>query len=274
MRVMAVTLTFNAPEALEDCLARVREQLGVEDRLLVVDNASTPPASIGIRQNGEELVRLEENLGPAGGYARAVELFLQSDAEYIWFVDDDVNVPPGALDRLVARSLKEGSTTAVWPLLRRPDGSIVRWPTWCGPLLPRQLVCTLGLPREDFFWWAEDSEYLQWRLMRLGGSRAFAEDVTIDHVEVRRGKHKPTWKFYYETRNIVFYRFHLQIARGGWPKRRMARRAVTAVAKAAARVVRDEPEKTRKLVAIGRGVLDGALGRLGRRADIGPWVDS
>jgi GT2 family glycosyltransferase len=103
-RVTIVTVTYGrrAP-ILEKTLAACLAQ-GV-GQLVVVDNASQGAVAAALDPHmGRclEIVRLETNLGSAGGYATGIEHALAAGAEYIWLLDDD-NVPePGCLEELLA----------------------------------------------------------------------------------------------------------------------------------------------------------------------------
>jgi hypothetical protein len=82
---------------------------------------------------------------------------------------------------------------------------------------------------------------------------------------------KPAWKYYYESRNQVYHRLH--VTRPG-PERPVprhltvrvrARRAGRSVTRLAAGAVWHERHgRLRKLLMVGRGMVDGLLGRLGR----------
>ncbi len=271
VRVLAVVLTFNAPEALSRCARALLRELGEDDAVLVVDNDSNVPASeiLGTGWPVHHL-RLPDNVGPAGGYARGLERFLSSGARFVWLIDDDMVLPEGSLDALLRRLEREPSMNGVWPMVRRPNGAIVAWPCWGGALFRREAISTLGLPRADFFWWAEDTEYLQVRLRQHGGRSVFDPDVIIDHGEVRRSTSKPAWKFYYEVRNVIFLRWYLQTLGSGWSRPRMIRRMVGAIAKQTARAMFREDDKLSKIEAIARGILDGFAGNLGIRDDYRP----
>src|SRR5690606_10035902 len=87
----------------------LREQsAAAELRVLVVDNASTPPlAPAADRLRGEaagvELLRLEANVGGSGGFnAGMAQILRDSWAELVWLLDSDARLDPGALTGLLA----------------------------------------------------------------------------------------------------------------------------------------------------------------------------
>lgn len=103
-RVVVVTVTYgHRTSILERTLAACAAQ-GVR-RIFVVDNASPGGIKAAIPSESStqiEWVRMERNLGSAGGYAGGIERALASGAEYIWLLDDD-NIPQaGCLEELLA----------------------------------------------------------------------------------------------------------------------------------------------------------------------------
>ena len=80
--VLALVLTHNAPDVLRTCVSRVLDQMEPGDKLVVIDNASEPAAAATVASLGPshrvEVLRLERNLGPAGGYARGLRRFLET----------------------------------------------------------------------------------------------------------------------------------------------------------------------------------------------------
>ena len=69
----------------------------------------------------------------------------------------------------------------VFPRSRQPDGSLDVWPSWCGFVLSREIVLSVGLPMGELFWWAEDTEYLQWRIPDAGYQRQVVDGAIVAH---------------------------------------------------------------------------------------------
>ncbi len=269
--VLALVLTHNAPDVLRMCVTRVLDQMEPGDQLMVIDNASEPAAAATIASLGlshrVDILRLERNLGPAGGYARGIRRFLETDHPLVWIVDDDMLPGPGTLAHLRRTCLMEADPVIVFPRVRDHKGKPFDVPAWCGVLIHRRIVEDVGVPREEYFWWAEDTEYLQWRIPRAGYRTLRSEQATVIHEAVRRGPTKPAWKFYYETRNFVHYRLHVQVPAGGSPYR-CARRLLSTVTRTIGRILLREDHKVTKLLAVKRGISDGIAARLGIREQV------
>ena len=101
----AVVVTYNRADFLRNLLDSFARLDTVPARILVVDNASsdhTPDVVAKATAAGLPIQyeRLDQNVGGAGGFSRGVELALESGAEWLWLMDDDVEVLPGAVDAL------------------------------------------------------------------------------------------------------------------------------------------------------------------------------
>ena len=139
---------------------------------------------------------------------------------------------------------------------------------WTGPFLPREVVERIGLPMAELFWWREDAEYLALRPQRLGIPVVTIEAARLANSPVRRMQTKPAWKFYYETRNIIYYRLYLYRSWYG------ACRLLRTLAVNLAVIVFREPDKRRKLEYYVLGVFDGVRGKLGTRVPAAAFEDT
>jgi len=259
---MAVVLSHNAPKSLARCLEAMAAQARPPDAVLVVDNASDPPVDVGPGAALVTVLRSPENLGPAGGYALALQAFLASGFTHAWVMDDDIVPDPGCLAALGARADHLGEPAFVFPRSVQPDGSVGHWGSWCGFLIAREIIEKVGLPMQELFWWAEDTEYCHWRIPQAGYPRRMARDAIVHHDAIRHGAGVPVWKYYYEARNMLYLHLHV-MHRVGWYPRNVTRLVARAV-------VRERRGRLRRLGAIARGLFDGATGRLGRRYPVEP----
>lgn len=257
--VLAMVLTHNAPRSLERCLGAIEAQTRKPDAILVVDNASDPPADPGKCHGSASIsvVRSETNLGPGGGWALGFDEFRSSRYDLAWVLDDDMVPDPDCLELLCEDSEEDQDSTYVFPRSVQPDGSIGEWGSWCGFLVSRSIVEKVGLPRADFFWWAEDNEYLLWRIPKAGHPRRIVDGALVQHEAVRRTQCVPRWKYYYEARNMLYLHLHL-MRRVGWYPRNVTKLVGRAL-------LRERGHRLESLLAIVRGLADGATGRLGVR---------
>jgi rhamnopyranosyl-N-acetylglucosaminyl-diphospho-decaprenol beta-1,3/1,4-galactofuranosyltransferase len=258
--VLAVVLTHNAPQSLDRCIRAIVAQTSPPQSILVVDSASEKPVEAKNLPSGPlpiRVLRSDENVGPAGGYALGLAEFLETEFNRAWVMDDDIIPEEGCLAALLVDGEMMGSSTFAFPLSVQPDGTVGRWGAWCGFLIAREIVEKVGLPMAELFWWAEDAEYCQWRIPRAGFPRHILEDAVVHHDAIRHGKAVPVWKYYYESRNMLYYHFHVMHRVGRFP-----RNSALLVGRA---VLKQKGTRMRCLAAIGRGWFDGSFSRLGIR---------
>ncbi len=258
LSVMAVVLTHNAPVSLDRCLRSIAAQTTPPQAILVVDNASQTPVHLADLPEGippVTLVRSEVNGGPAGGYAIALEHFLATPYRHAWVIDDDMRPDPECLERLWVVAAKDPAAAFVFPVSYQPDGTFGAWPSWCAFLVAREIVEQVGLPMAELFWWAEDTEYLQWRIPQAGYPLRVVADAIVRHDAIRQGGSVPVWKYYYEARNMLYVHLYVKKKVGYYPRN---------VVKLFGRAVLREPEgRLARVRAMAQGLADGARGRLG-----------
>jgi rhamnopyranosyl-N-acetylglucosaminyl-diphospho-decaprenol beta-1,3/1,4-galactofuranosyltransferase len=262
-RIVALVLTHNAPQSLTRCLAAIDAQAEVPEEVVVVDNASQPPVGASMLPTSDRPVRVirsEVNGGPAGGWAIALRHFLTSDFTHAWVMDDDIVPEPKCLGTLWGAASDDPTSIFAFPISIQPDGSVGRWGSWCGFLISRQIVETVGLPMEALFWWAEDAEYCEWRIPEAGFPRRIVDDAVVHHDAIRQGADIPPWKYYYESRNMLYYHLHVMHRVGRYPKK------ITSLVLRA--LLRQKRDRIGCVGAICRGLYDGAFGRLGIRYEV------
>ena len=209
------------------------------------------------------MVRSEVNTGPAGGYAQALAEFLASDFRHAWVLDDDM-VPGRPLPRATVDGGPAGILTSafVFPISRQRDGVCELWPSWCGFIVARQIIEAVGLPMAELFWWAEDTEYLQWRIPEAGYHWQVVNEALVDHDPIRHGDGVPLWKYYYESRNMLYVHLRVKHRIGRYP-RNMSMLLARAI-------FREKDGRLRRLAVMARGLSDGARGKLGVRYPVEP----
>jgi GT2 family glycosyltransferase len=96
--VSVIVPFYNRPDQLAECLAAIRQASGPEVELIAADDGSTADAPAVARALGARVVRLDRNQGP--GPARNAGAGLAA-GEILLFVDQDVVVTPGTIERVV-----------------------------------------------------------------------------------------------------------------------------------------------------------------------------
>lgn len=114
-RLAIVIVTYNRPDFLDELLASVAAMTTPPWRVVVVDNASTDHTqdviaqwvpklgrAAGSGEAGEDVLvdhLMPTNTGGSGGFSEGTKVALELGADWVWLMDDDVEVIPDALDR-------------------------------------------------------------------------------------------------------------------------------------------------------------------------------
>lgn len=267
VRTEALILTHNAPASLQRCLSAVSSQTRRPTAILVLDNASDPPIRLARTDIGVPIrvLRSQTNLGPAGGWAMALGDFLGDSYDWAWVMDDDIIPEPDCLERLLERAHTETGPAFVFPYSKQPDGTVGDWSAWSGFVIAKEIVEEVGVPRAELFWWAEDTEYCKWRIPNAGFPGIMVPDALVHHDAIRHGRGVPTWKYYYETRNLIYLHLHV-MRRLGWFPRNFVRLMARAF-------FREKGGRLKRSLAIATAIYDGIVGRLGIRYPVVPMIE-
>ena len=276
--VVALVLSHNAPLALARCLEAIAAQTVPPGAVIVVDNASEPPVrGVGGVGGGDaghhggvgvlpvSVVRSDSNLGPAGGWALAFEELLAGSDDFAWVLDDDIVPDPECLEALLGEARQDPKAAFCFPRSVQPDGTVGEWGSWCGFVVSRHIVEQVGVPRAELFWWAEDNEYCHWRIPQAGYPRRLVDGAVVQHDAVRQAARVPLWKYYYESRNMLYLHLHV-MHRVGWYPRNVTKLVARAL-------LRERGRRLACLRTILLGLSDGAMGRLGMRFPVEPMQE-
>jgi GT2 family glycosyltransferase len=189
--VAAVVVTYNRKDLLVKCLYGLLGQRYPVDRIYIVDNASTDETfellgSLGLTANPIiQYVRMQENIGGAGGFHEGVKLAYESGYNWIWLMDDDVCPHPDCLS-IMLRYKK--ISDCIHPRRHYNDFSFSDWEGYIdirsgfeiflgdrsfpnkewvvvnfgcfeGMLISRNIVRKIGFPRKEYFYIKDDTEY-------------------------------------------------------------------------------------------------------------------
>lgn len=297
-RITALVVTYNRKALLSRCLQALAGQTRPPDEILIVDNASTDgtldwlDTSGWLDRSGVSLLALPDNTGGAGGFAAGITHAMEGETNWVWLMDDDAEPEGSALENLLAAvkddyslygSMAISGTRLTWPMSQYPkvigDGIMyidqirsvtdVQFIPFLGLLVSRTLVDKIGVPDAGFFLAADDVDYC-FRARKSGAKIMLVPDSHIEHpasecygMEILPNRkftslRLPPWKRYYDVRNRLFVaRNHYGL--GVYYKTipgQFLRLALTLV---------HEPQRLRQLHAFFAGMVDGLLGRKGRR---------
>lgn len=295
--ITAVVVTYNRKALLVRCLTALVNQTTKPGRILIVDNASTDGThelliSGGWLQRPDiELLELGDNTGGAGGFAAGLRHAMDNGADWAWMMDDDAEPHLDALQQLFDRSLNPdnlyGSVAVFnsklsWPMAPRggeikdiiydqdhlPHEMDVQFIPFLGILVSARMVKRIGLPDAEFFLAADDVDYCM-RARAAGAQVILACNSRITHPlsewyrvwlpgrEFYSLKLVP-WKRYYDVRNRI------HVARNHYGAKLWYSTVPGSFLRLFA-TLWHEDKRFAQMKAFGAGMIDGLLGRKGRR---------
>lgn len=260
-RVLAIVVAYNSPEAITRNLHSLDGQTRPVDGVLIIDNSEPVPVDVSRLDaaiiDRTTMLHAGSNTGPAGGFSLGLGIFLdQGHYTHAWLMDDDSYPDATALEILLDASAAHRPGQALFPsAVYEATGVAMNYPGWSGVLLDRLAVRLGGLPMAELFWWAEDTEYLQFRLPHKGVIMVRVPQARVLYDLIRRVGGRPAWKYYYETRNMIWLRLGPQRGAEAW---KLPRTLVKLLGSAALSDSRGE-----KLRMYAKGFAHGVIGRLG-----------
>lgn len=108
IRLSIIVPVHNNPGDLRDCVTTLIDQAGPDSEIIVVDDASTDETPSVAARLGTRVLRLAKNSGPAAARNHGAG---QARGDVLFFVDSDVVLAPGAVDR-VRKAFAEDPTVA------------------------------------------------------------------------------------------------------------------------------------------------------------------
>jgi len=247
--VVAVVVTYRRPAEL----MRLVESLETSEVALfgcvIVDHeaAGTVRTALAGRRLDLRVIEDATNPGPGAGWAngaRHVQAEFGDEVEAVWFLDDDVVIPPDALGTLLSEmgKVKAG---AMAPLLSDAEGKLwafpepderalrtkireavtpadafrllgdaplrFSWATGACLLVTRAMIEKIGLHRGDFWMLGEDLEYS----MRIAGEgigyftcRAVVAHLPPQATSHERARDADYLKFCALLQNLSYLAFH------------------------------------------------------------------
>jgi GT2 family glycosyltransferase len=181
--MMAVVVTHNRLQLLQQCIAAIRSQRHPPSAILVVDNGSADGTPAWLSAQDDLLVVTQPNLGCAGGFERGIAEALSRGADWVWCMDDDTVPEVGCLeefDRAICLAPLTGcfASLVVWtdgtthrmnavsPNLEGADVSLIdagllpiNRASFVSICVSAPAVVECGLPLGDMFLWFDDVEF-------------------------------------------------------------------------------------------------------------------
>jgi GT2 family glycosyltransferase len=127
--VHAVVVNWNGAEVLRPCLRTLFDSRYPRLSVLVVDNASTDGSQELVRSEFPEarLIANAENEGFAAGANAGIERVIADGGDYVLLMNNDTEIDPDAVARLVAAAQGNSQAAFVGPLIYYHDRPDIVW---------------------------------------------------------------------------------------------------------------------------------------------------
>ncbi|GAL12843.1 glycosyltransferase [Vibrio astriarenae] len=243
--IIAVVVTHNRANKLNQCLKSLLASEVKPARILVIDNASTdetPELLSDYSDRYPQIHHLQQfkNLGGAGGFELGSREAYSLGATHVWLMDDDCFVQPSSLQKLIEAEATVTSQRPIGFICSRvlwTDHSVcemnqpgVDWDyllpfsasnqvikvinaSFVSCLVTRNAIEKVGFPIGKFFIWFDDAEYTR-RISKHFDCYCALESEVIHATQNNEG----VWfgninqynlgKFRFGARNESWYRFH------------------------------------------------------------------
>ena len=187
-KICCVIVTFNRLSLLKECIQAVLNQTRSLDKIIIVDNGSSDGTKEYLSNLKGENIQIiyQENLGGAGGFHTGLKAAYEQEYDWIWLMDDDVEVASDCLENLLKYS---NISKCLHPNKYYIDNVNFKWEQWydsfrgvtyslhntsfknnkdicfvnvgCfeGMLISREIVNKIGFPNKNYFIVGDDLEY-------------------------------------------------------------------------------------------------------------------
>lgn len=278
--IASLTVTYNRVDKLKkniECLLNQKYNL---KKIYIVDNNSTDSTEEYIKSIKDNRIcyyKLPQNIGGSGGFSKGIDLIANDkEIDYIWGMDDDAYPNIDALENII-KIKKEDTRNCYYSnndedVSNFEDGKkeVNDW-MFVGFFIPTDVVRKIGLPRNDFFIYHDDSEYAHRvnknniKIIKVKDSIIFHDNNAVGN-NVKSKKifgvqikipNIPNWKMYYFVRN--------NILEYNWNEKIKYKIVLFVLPKFIIRILLVNPKQV--FIAI-KGYCDGILGKTGKRVEI------
>ena len=215
-RVGAIIVTRDRLKLLKDVIKALNGQSVPLSEIIVVDNSDQTSTKKFVQTlNRVQYIKLNKNVGGAGGFHIGMRVALFFSLDFFWLIDDDSFPQKDSLEKLIRahRYFKNQKTTigflaskVVWtdgkihkmnPCMPRrydwafdfsPDRPYVKVESssFVSFLIPKNLVSKEGLPIFDFFIWFDDVEFSA-RISKKYDSYCILDSVVTHRTQKNQG---------------------------------------------------------------------------------------
>jgi GT2 family glycosyltransferase len=275
VKIGVVIVAFNNAEMLRSVIESLLLQTRMPDEIIIIDNASSDNTESVVKEFQQlKYVHLNENIGSAGGFHEGIKIASEHN-DFVMTLDDDIEMRHDTvevMEKHIVSLSKQNKLGAVrcWFIGQNEVKDIRKVSdfAWRGTFINKEAIKEVGLPKKEYFLYAEDAEYA-YRIKRQGWELFIApEHLLVDKrkkakLELsvlgrNRLLYKERFRYYYSFRNQI----DMYLTYRMWD--RMAKSLLYALKIICLFVVLKKLGSLGFVKAVFAGVCDGFAGKLGK----------
>ena len=233
--VVTVILNTNRKVDTLEALQSLSESTYPEQKIIVLDNASTDGSIAAIQQSypDVEVIELAQNLGYAGNNNVGIRAALEAGAEWVLVLNEDTVLAPDCLEQMVKLGEQDPQIGIVGPMVyhfnepqiiqsaggkmtprwvsvhlsqneldsgQYPDPHEVDWISGCAIMVRKAVIEQVGMIDARFFYYWEETEWCL-RAREAGWKIFHHPQAHLWHKGVQRDYSPGPNVTYYSTRN-------------------------------------------------------------------------
>jgi rhamnopyranosyl-N-acetylglucosaminyl-diphospho-decaprenol beta-1,3/1,4-galactofuranosyltransferase len=177
--VVAVVVTYNRLQLLQECIEGLRSQTRPLTSILVINNSSTDGSEEWLLSQPDIQTVTQPNLGGAAGFYMGIKTGFESGYEWLWCMDDDGRPDKHALETLMQHTSRKPCVINSLVLNKAKPEEILFSPQkldlisqirtktledvgtfFNATLFHRDVIEKVGMPLKELVIWGDEMEYL------------------------------------------------------------------------------------------------------------------
>ena len=241
--VYVIILNWNKPDVTITCIQSLKHSDYQNYRIVLIDNSSSEQLKLFASQDEINVVYIsnQKNLGFTGGVNQGLEFAMEHGADYVWLLNNDVEVTSDCLENLVKEMESDKKIGLISPIILDPEKP--KYPFYCknvdlstgqmlnafdeqtyidwltkepwnihlwgtALLINKDLIHSIGYLDNDFFAYYEDNNY-SFRSIQAGFcNKTCTNAIVIHRSETDIYNEKMSYRFFLIARN--HYQFWLK----------------------------------------------------------------
>lgn len=235
--VYIILVNYKSVEHTIECIKSLQQVTYSNYKIIVVDNCSEDNSLEQLEECKNNIILIESklNTGFAGGNNLAINYAMKNNAEYVLLLNNDTTVEPDFLDELIKKTspniginigkiLFYYDKSMIWYAggkinklkgctdvngFEKDNGQYdqeeyVTFASGCCMLISKDILKKVGMLREDYFLYFEDTDYCA-KVLRSGYKILYSPKSVIYHKESVSTVKESFVFLYYITRNRLYF---------------------------------------------------------------------